>query len=214
MTHWHAQMGLRTLGPIAVALMFVAAQAHPGSAQNSRIGAFAGFNTNEQEWSPDAEVERVTGLVVGAFVDAATPVSGISVLAEGAFIQRGGDVVDSGTTLVEGAVRTDYLAVSVRAKMALDAGPARLHVAAGPAFENVLRSRVSPGFETTLEREGRSVFGILIGAGVGVGIGQGRRVGIEGRLFDGLGDAYTGDFVSVRNRSWEAVVRFGMPIPR
>ena len=205
---------LRALAPVAAALAGLAIGAGPGSSQATRVGAFVGASANEQEWSPTAEVERVTGFVVGAFLDAATQVSGFSILAEGALTQRGGDVVDSGTAVVEGAVRTDYLSVSVRAKLATAVGPARVHAAAGPAFENVLRSRVSPGFETILEREGRSVFGVLLGAGVDVGIGQGRRVGMEARLFDGLGDAYDGDFVSVRNRSWEAVVRFGIPIPR
>ncbi len=181
-------------------------------AGGSIIGAFAGANTTEQEWSPDADVERVTGFTLGAFVEAVTPLSGFTVLAEGAFAQRGGDVVNAGTASVEGAVRTDYLSVSVRAKATVDAGPARAHLAAGPVFENVLRSRVSPGFQSILEREGRSAFGILMGAGVDVGIGQGRRIGVEARLFDGLSDAYSGDFISVRNRSWEAVVRFGIPM--
>lgn len=211
---WLSLARFRTTTLIPVALLSVAAHARPVSGQGTLVGAFAGFNATSQEWSPDAVSERAVGLVVGAYIDATTPLTGFSVLAEGAFTQRGGDVVDSGTTSVEGAVRADYLTVSVRAKIAVAAGPARVHLAAGPAFENVLRSRVSPGFETVLEREGRSVFGVVLGAGIDVGIGTGRRVGVEGRVFDGLSDAYAGDFVSVRNRSWEAVVRFGIPMPR
>lgn len=39
-------------------------------------------------------------------------------------------------------------------------------------------------------------------------------VGLEGRIFEGLGDAYSGDFVSLRNRSWEVVARFGIAFER
>lgn len=208
----------RWLALLCVAVATCGLTTDPGSAlaqtTGSRVGLFGGVNTNEQEWSPGAEVESVAGFTLGAFLEAATPVSGFSLLAEGAFTQRGGDVVDAGTTSVEGAVRTDYLTVSVRAKVALAVGPARVHVAAGPAFENVLRSRLSSGLQTVLERDGRSVFGVLAGAGLDVGLGRGRRVGVEARLFDGLGNAYTGDFIAVSNRSWEAVVRFGIPLSR
>lgn len=192
----------------------VLAQGPSVSPAGPRAGVFAGVNTTEQEWSPAAEAEAATGFMVGAFLDVATPLPAFSILAEGSYTQRGGDVVDAGTAAVEGAVRTDYLSVSLRPKLTASIGPARLYAAAGPVFENVLRSRVSTGFETILEREGRSVFGVLAGAGVDVSLGGGRTVGVEARRFEGLGDAYDGDFLSVRNRSWEAVVRFGIPLRR
>ena len=33
-------------------------------------------------------------------------------------------------------------------------------------------------------------------------------------VFEGLSEAYSGDFVSLRNRSWEVVVRFGISLDR
>lgn len=131
---------LRGLVVAAVISSLVAVGPLPGVAQSagSRAGVVVGLNNTEQLWKPEAEVERAVGLVLGAFLDAATPLSGFTILAEGSYTQRGVDV----------------------------------------------------------------------------GIGGGRSVGVEGRVFEGLSDAYSGDFVSLRNRSWEAVVRFGIPLRR
>jgi hypothetical protein len=52
-----------------------------------------------------------------------------------------------------------------------------------------------------------------VGAGIGVPVGDRVRPEIEVRMVRGLGDAYSGDFITVRNRSLEVVGRVGLPLP-
>lgn len=211
-------LALTTACPLLAlaAATLLAASPSPAEGQGppSTAGVVVGYSATEQLWEPEAEVERVGGLVVGAYLNAATPREWLTVLAEGTYTQRGGDVIAGGTGGVEGAVRSDYLTASVRPQIRAGAGRLRLHAAAGPAVDILVRSRLAPGFESVLANEGSMVFGLMAGAGVDVGVGGGRVVGVEGRIFEGLSEAYSGDFVSLRNRSWQVVVRFGISLDR
>lgn len=209
-----ASLAAVSLAPLAAVSLVSLATPPPASAQSgSTVGVIAGYAANEQVWAPEEDAEPVGGLVLGAYLAAATPKSWLSVLAEGAYVQRGGDVV-GGEQGVEGAVRADYLSINVRPRIGLAAGPARLSLAAGPAIDVLIRSRIASGFQALLSEEGTTVFGVMAGVGLDAGIGAGRTVGLEGRIFEGLGDAYSGDFVSLRNRSWEVVARFGIAFER
>lgn len=200
---------------VATGLLLLALPVVTGAQQTTTVvGVLAGYSATEQIWEPEADVERVGGVVIGAYLDAATPSEWLSVLAEGTYTQRGGDVAGGGTGLVEGAVRSDYLSVNVRPKARARVGRARLNVAVGPTVDILVRSRVAPGFETVLAEEGTTVFGVTAGVGLELWVGGGRTFGVEGRIFEGLADAYSGDFVSLRNRSWEIVGRFGISLER
>lgn len=143
------------------ALVLLLALPAPGVAQESgtTVGAVVGWTSTEQIWEPDAEVDRVGGVVFGAWVDAGTPAGWLSVVAEGAFTQRGGDVLASDGGAVEGAVRSDYLSISVRPGARAALGPARVHLSAGPALDIVLRSRLDTGLAPVLPEEGGQIFG-------------------------------------------------------
>lgn len=209
-------VSLATVSLVALAAVSLVSLATPAAASaqsGSTAGVVAGYVANEQAWDPEAEAEPVGGLVLGAYISATTPKSWLSVLAEGAYVQRGGDVV-GGEQGVEGAVRADYLSINVRPRIGLAAGPVRVSLAAGPAIDVLIRSRIASGFQALLRDEGTTVFGVMAGVGLDAGIGAGRTVGLEGRLFEGLSDAYSGDFVSLRNRSWEVVARFAVAFER
>ncbi|MDX1495170.1 MAG: hypothetical protein R3253_13970, partial [Longimicrobiales bacterium] len=157
------------------AVTLLAAFASPSEAQGppSMAGVVVGYSATEQLWEPEADVGRVGGFLVGAYLNATTPRDWLTVLAEGTFTQRGGDVIGGGSGPVEGAVRSDYLSFSVRPQLRAGSGRVRVHVAAGPAIDILVRSRLAPGFESVLANEGSLVFGLLAGAGVDVGVGGG-----------------------------------------
>ena len=58
------------------------------------------------------------------------------------------------------------------------------------------------------------VFGAGVGAGFAATLPSSFHAEIEARVFEGLGDAYSGDFVSAKNRSSGLVLRFGRTLSR
>ena len=178
------------------------------------VGAVGGWLENRQVWSPSSETERVGGVLLGGFVRAATPADWLAVQAEALWTQRGGDVFDDvDGQLLQGSIRSDYLTISVHPRASTSLGPLRVHLTAGPTIDQPLRSRFDPGLRMILENEAPTVFGVSVGAGLGMIVG-GVHAEVEARVFEGLGDAYSGDFVSVRNRSLEILGRAGVPLRR
>jgi hypothetical protein len=197
---------------IGLSVVLVAPAALDAQQPRTLVGVVGGWVQNRHVWSPKSATERVGGVMVGAFLRARTPASWLSVHAEGLWTQRGGDVFDDlDGALVRGSIRTDYLTLAVHPRLSVALGPARLHLAAGPTIDQILRSRLGPGLRMVLADEARTLFGVGAGVGVGTIVG-GVHAEAEARLFEGLGDAYSGPFVSVRNRSFELLVRAGIPI--
>ncbi len=178
------------------------------------VGIVGGWAVNEGLWTPEAEGESVGGMILGGFVNARTPASWFSVRAEVMWVQRGFDVTSSvgGDPLV-GGVRSDYITVAIHPRASLALGPLRLHLAAGPTLDQLVQSRVDSSLAPILFRDIPTVFGVGLGAGVGATVAGRYRVELEARFFEGLGDAYSGDFISVRNRSLEFLTRVGIPKP-
>ncbi|MDH3272085.1 MAG: hypothetical protein OEN56_12170 [Gemmatimonadota bacterium] len=188
----------------ALGLMLLLVPLAAGAQQGPMVGVVAGYSGSEPRWSPVETVDRVGGLVLGFFVDASTTRGWLSVQAEGTYTQRGGDVIgDGGSGAVEGAVRSDYLSLSVRPTLRAGAGRVNGFVASGPAVDLLVRSRLDAGLATVLRQEGASVFGVVAGAGLDIALGGERTFGVEARVFEGLMNAYSGDFVSMRYRSWQ-----------
>ena len=175
------------------------------------VGAIGGYTSTEHVWSPASDTQSVGGLALGAFVDVQTPADWLSVGAEAAFSQRGSNVLlDGGGVTTMGGIRTDYLTVSIRFRAAVPLGPARFHVAAGPVSDIVVRSRLDPLLTQVLDEESSTAFGVVAGAGAGVWVTERWFAQIEARIVEGLQASYTGDFVSVHNRSRELVARVGL----
>ena len=178
------------------------------------VGIVGGWNINDGIWKPGAESESVGGIILGAFVIARTPAPWFAIRAELTWVQRGVDVTGSiGDDPALGGVRSDYLTVAIHPRASMAVGPLRVHIAAGPTVDQLVRSRIDSSLAPILFRDISTVFGVGLGAGVGGTVADRYRVEVEARVFEGLGDAYSGDFVSVRNRSLEFVTRVGIPRP-
>ncbi len=183
-----------------------------GQSRPATVGAFGGYVHNEHRWSREVDTEAVGGLVLGAWVDAPTGLGWLSIGAEGAYAQRGGDARFD-DALVPGAfgvspIRTDVLSFSVLPRATLLLGPVDLHVATGPTVDYVVRSRVDPVLEPILE-EVTTGFAWTLTAGIRGAVRERLVVEVEARLVEGLRDAYRGNSLSLRNRSLELVARVG-----
>jgi hypothetical protein len=177
------------------------------------VGIVVGQATTTQIWKPPKSTEKYSGLVLGAYADAATPRSWLSVRAEGSLTQRGGDValqVDGQPVL--GSMRMDYLTIAVHVKLTRSLGPLRAHVALGPTLDQLLRSRLDPLLAQALDEETPTVFGVAAGGGIGMWVTDRIFAELDVRLTEGLSDAYDGAFTRVRNRSVEGLLRVGIPL--
>lgn len=201
--------GLVIAGGMALAPCSATAQT-PGSL----VGVVGGWVANEQVWRSEYETETVGGAQLGGFVNAATPVPWFRVRAEFMWTQRGGSVTGeiNGDPLV-GETRTDYLTVGVQPRAALRIGRLEVFGVGGPILEVVLRNRFSTELAVAVQEVG-TAYGVGAGVGIAARINSSYRAEIEARVFEGLGDAYTGNFVSAKNRSFGVVARIGRPLRR
>lgn len=198
---------------IAIAGMMLHAPPLAAQGAGTTVGLVLGGGRTTQIWTPSASSEDVTGIVAGAFADAPTPVSGLSILAEGAYVQRGGDVtLDVAGQPAEGGLRGDYLSLAVHLKLTRSIGPLRAHVALGPTLDQVLRSRLDPVLAQVVDDDKAVVFSATIGGGVGAWVGERLFVGLDARHVEGIGDAHSGNFTRARNRSIEVLLRAGIPL--
>jgi hypothetical protein len=172
-----------------------------------------GVVQTSQLWAPDADTESYRGFSLGAFVDAATPRPWLSVRAEGAYTQRGGDVLlDVGGQPAGARLRMGYATLGVHAKVSYTLGPLHVHFAAGPTVDQVLRNRVDASLAQVFDRERSIVLGVAGGGGVGLWLTERVFAQVDVRIVEGLSDAYDGAFTTVRNRSGEVVARVGVPL--
>ena len=212
--------GTMTLIPrltMAVLVASIAATAAvPAAAQTpgSIVGVVGGWVTNEQVWRSEYETETVEGAQLGGFVNAATPLPWLRMRAEFMWTQRGGSVSGdlNGDPLL-GETRTDYLTVGVQPRVAASAGRFEVFGAAGPMLEIVLRNRFGTELAVALQ-EVATAYGVGAGVGIAARINSSLHAEVEARIFEGLGDAYEGNFISAKNRSFGFVARIGRPLRR
>jgi hypothetical protein len=200
-----------------LSLTVQASWAGQASAQSrsTTVGVVAGYVHNDQLWSRDVATDAVGGLVVGAWANVPTGIGWFSITAEGTYTQRGGDAMLD-DEVVAGAVgtspiRADYITVSVHPRATAWLGPVRVHLTTGPTLDQLIRSRLDPVLVSVLEDATSTVFGWTAGVGLGGTVTRGVVAEAELRIVEGLGDAYSGPFISLRNRSIELVGRVGIP---
>ncbi len=204
--------------PAVIGLLAVVLSVSPvvvnAQTSSSIAGVVAGRVMNEQVWNSEYQTEKVGGVQVGGFLNARTSVPWFEMRAEFMWTQRGGSVVGAlgGGELI-GEARTDYLTVAVQPRFAARLGLVEVFATAGPVIDVVLRNRFSPELGLGLQ-EVAQVFGAGVGAGFAATLPSSFHAEIEARVFEGLGDAYSGDFVSAKNRSSGLVLRFGRTLSR
>ena len=188
----------------------------PALAQDGTVvGVAVGGARTEHEWRPPAPTDSGTGLVIGAFGDAETPLGGLSIRGEAAWTRRAGEVeLDVAGQPTRGMLRADYLTVSVHAKLARAVGPARVYVFGGPTLDQLLSNALDPALAQVLDDEKAVVFNLAVGAGLGGWLTDSVFLGSEARLTEGVGDAWAGGFMGARARSVEATVRLAVPLAR
>lgn len=156
--------------------------------------------------------EALHGLTTGVFVEAQTPVSFLSVRAEAGYAAKGTVVwneAEDPDRLLAAKVRAHYLTVPIHGKVAVALGPVAVYLFGGPTLDLLLSSQCSEQFCSFIRNEKPTVLNAALGAGVGFQAPGGYRIGVEGRITEGLGDAYLGELDSARNRSTSLLVRFG-----
>lgn len=181
-------------------------------ARRGIVGLFVGRISSRQIWSPPYETGRLTGLTAGVWAEAQTPVPFLSVRAEGGYAQKGTIVWDEGLDPDRNAparVRSHYLTLPIQGKVAIRVGPVRAFLFGGPTVDFLLSSQCAEEFCQFIRDEKGTVVSAAAGAGVGFDLPGGYRVELEGRITEGLGDAYVAEMDSARNRSTSILARIG-----
>ncbi len=175
-------------------------------------GVTAGRVSARQIWSGAAEADYLTGILVGVFADVPIPVPGLSVRWELLYTQRGTLVSDPQAEGISDArLRSHYVSLPLHLKVGHSLGPVSAYLFAGPTFEQLLSTSTDGGVGDVLREERQTVINVSAGGGIGLGLPRDLVAGLELRITEGLGDSYAGDFVTMRNRSLEVLVRLGIP---
>ncbi len=191
-----------------------AAEGEGGGKSLGIVGLFVGRISSRQIWSPPYETDGLRGLTAGVFVEARTPISFLSVRVEAGYAQKGTVVWDESQDPDRNAparVRSHYLTLPIHGKLSFGIGPAEAYLFGGPTVDFLLSSRCSEEFCQFLRDEKGTVVNAAVGGGVGVQLPGGYTVGLEGRVTEGLGDAYQAELDSARNRSTSVLIRIGRP---
>ncbi len=187
---------------------------HPLSAQSRKtVGLFVGRAQSRQLWGSALPTREVEGLAAGVYVDVETPVPFLSIRAEAGYVRRGTaarEEEEEGPGS-EARVHSHYLTLPVLGMVGLQAGPVLLSGFAGPSLDTLLKTTCTPDFCFLLGEERRTVLNVALGGSVGFALGDLLWVHGEGRLTEGLTEAYLSELASVRNRSKELILRLAIP---
>lgn len=205
---------MRTLTTAMVSLGLLAALLPPAAREAAAqegavvVGGSVGTVRSRQLEDRGEGSDPRTGFLVGAWVDVATPARFLHVLAEAAYVRRGGRVALGGPSGLVGEVESDRLTATVAPGARLAFGPAALFLYGGPTLEVPARTRTVAQLQDRYAAP--SDQSLAVTAGVGLGVRRGRwDVRGEVRHVEGLTSAYDAAGRGIRHRSTEWVVRVG-----
>lgn len=188
------------------------AHAAPASAQGVRgLGLFAGDSESRLLRRQEPASDARTGLLVGAWVDASLPASRWSVLAEGGYVERGGEYATAGDT--PAVVQSDFFEVTLAPTLHLDVAFVGAYAYGGPTLEVPLRTRTSTELEPAFRDPAGQVFSFTAGGGVELRLPETYAFRLEFRHVEGLSPAYRNDLGDFRYRATEILVRVGRSRP-
>lgn len=176
--------------------------------QQVTTGGVAGLVRSRQLAEGGEESEPRTGFLVGAWVEVGTPVRFLHVLAEAAYVRRGGRVTVGGPAAVVGEVESDWITATVAPVARVGNGPGSVFVYAGPTLEVPARTRTVAPLQNRYATTSDQAFAVTAGAGLGVHRGRWEVRG-ELRHVEGLTSVYSPSSGGIRHRSTEMVVRLG-----
>ncbi len=175
------------------------------------MGGHLGQTDSRQLWSA-LETDERRGLVLGAFVEVATPLDWLGVMAEVSYVQRGGSVsletvgLESQETV---DTRVEYISFPVVLTARLFRNPFGIYVYAGPAIEYYTNIRAASSLADAYSVEKTTVLTGVAGGGVEFLVGHRWSLRLEARLMEGLSPAFEGPSGEIRHRSFELLIRAG-----
>ena len=191
------------------------------AAQVRALGGHVGQVDSRQLWPGSRETDARSGLTLAAYIEVSTPVPLLSVLAEGVYAQRGGNIrladVISDPAL-EGLppglpdvmpTQIDYISLALLAAVRLTLGPAGVYVLGGPSLDTQVRGRTAQPLEIAYLEE--TTPGLTMTGGVGVEVVALERwpLAVEVRRGETVSPAFSGPVGDIRHRTTEVVVRIG-----
>ena len=204
-----------TQGSALVAVTLLLATVFPPRvhAQEIRaVGGHLGRTSSRQMWAGALESDERRSLVLGAFVEVATPLDRLSVIAEASYVRRGGRVSLEAVGLQgQGTVdtRVDYISFPVVLAARLFRNPVGVYAYIGPAVDYHLNTQGEPSVADLYSTEKKTVLTGVLGGGVELLVAQRWSLRLEARLMEGLSAAFEGRLGEIRHRSFELFVRAG-----
>ncbi len=199
---------------VAVTLSLATAFPPGVCAQEIRaVGGNLGWTSSRQLWSGALESDERRGLVLGAFVEVATPMDWLSVIAEASYVQRGGRVSLEAVGLQTPDTvdtRVAYISFPVVLTARLFRNPVGIYAYIGPAVDYHLNTRGEPSVADLYSTEKKSVLNGVVGGGVELLLKERWSLRLEARLIEGLSAAFEGRLGEIRHRSFELFIRAGV----
>lgn len=205
---------MRTLATLMVSFgTALAVLPVPSSAQSVVLGAVGGPSYARLVQDRAGDSEERSGFTAGAFVEVQTPVPLLRVLAEAAWIQRGGRYPTGGWGVGGGEVTADYVAVTVAPTVMAGVGALSVFAYGGPSVELHVRTRASADVAAVYREPAPQLFAVSAGVGFAIRV-SGWEVRGETRQVEGLSRAYAHDEGDFRHRATEVLVRLGRTVTR
>jgi hypothetical protein len=198
---------MRTLAASLVSLLVVGLPFR-AAGQTILAGGALGVVESRQLRERAADSETRTGFLAGVWADVLTPARPLHVLAEVAYVRRGGTFPLDGPSGLKGDVEADYLSTTVAPLLWLGVGSIGAFLYAGPTFETPIRTRSAAELRAAYANP--SDQGISATAGAGLEwLGPRWVVRGEARVVEGLSSAFSGAAGEYRHRSIEVLLRVG-----
>lgn len=202
---------MRTLTTLMVSLAALVALPATSHAQTLAVGLMGGQVQSKQIRQNADDSGTRSGILVGAFAEVETPTPFLTVLVEGAFVQRGGTfTIENG---YEAEAEADFLELTVAPTLRAGIGPMAAFLYAGPTMEVSTGTRSAAALNNIYANPNDQVFGVTAGAGVEARVGTWVVRG-EARVVEELSSSYRNGSGDVRHRSTEILVRIGRHLVR
>jgi len=183
--------------------------------ERTTAGVVGGMTSSRLIWGSLGASEAARGILLGIYLRVPTPIPHLAVRAEAAYAQRGGLLSErelQADQPLSARVRGDYLSFPVHAEVSWEIGPIRIFAFGGPTVEQTQNTKADASVVQIMGVERATVFGLGYGAGVG-GLALGSFLAsVEVRGMEGISEPYDEGSVSIRNRSFEVLLRVGVPI--
>ncbi len=174
-------------------------------------GALIGQVESRQLHSHDADTETRTDVVLGAFLDVATPLSWLHIVLEASFARRGGDYeTETGDGSVTQSARIDYLSFALFPTGRIGLGRAALYASLGFARESDLNVGSTAELAPLFSDPASQVLALIALAGVEVSVTRRWSARLEVREHNQVSPAFRATSGEIRHRSREIVLKIGM----